>query len=268
MIRQVAFSALEVARGRPSPITLRAIRSRMSRDGVVVFENLFSNKLLGSLRDEFVRLSENPGFYHREFVRLSGNGRIAVLVPFQGAFLSRAFYAHPILIDVVRSLLGGDFCIGSLEAVVTSHGAKAQAIHSDGGMLYDARESCTAALLPPYAVTLAIPLCDLKMLNGPTEIWPGSHRSDRSADILTRKLASVHIVGPMGMAYLFDYRTLHRGLANTSWTTRPLLTLIFTRSWYRDHNLNHLTRRIRIKDKDLARVPRRLKWMFRLANAG
>lgn len=66
------------------------------------------------------------------------------------------------------------------------------------------------------------------------------------------------------MTYLFDYRTLHRGLGNMTREARPMLFLIFLRPWYRDHNLDQLKQRIRIKDEDLARLPSQLKPLFRL----
>ena len=37
-----------------------------------------------------------------------------------------------------------------------------------------------------------------------------------------------------GAAIIFDYRVLHRGTANISAGTRPLLCLVFTRKWFVD----------------------------------
>ena len=37
-----------------------------------------------------------------------------------------------------------------------------------------------------------------------------------------------------GSAVLFDYRVLHRGLANTSSVIRPILVYTFAKPWYKD----------------------------------
>jgi hypothetical protein len=58
-----------------------------------------------------------------------------------------------------------------------------------------------------------------------------------------RACPEVRMTGPLGLSYLYDYRVFHRGLPNFSREPRPLLMMVFTRSWFRDPNLEDAARR-------------------------
>ncbi|CEL93097.1 unnamed protein product [Vitrella brassicaformis CCMP3155] len=87
-------------------------------------------------------------------------------------------------------------------------------------------------------ITVVLALCNIRHKNGPTEVLPASHRlfpSDkRSAFEQIREIFQFHgrvqsIGGPVegelqeGDVLLYDSRTLHRGKANDTWVTRPVL---------------------------------------------
>ena len=40
---------------------------------------------------------------------------------------------------------------------------------------------------------------------------------------------------PLGAAMMWDFRTLHRGTANTSDKVRPFVLITYARPWWRDH---------------------------------
>lgn len=80
-----------------------------------------------------------------------------------------------------------------------------------------------------------VPLIDLNESIGPTAILPCTHASSSSVDELVDKSDGRRIpVVPMlkkGDILLFDYRTIHRGLANVSEsTTRTLAYVVFKRN--------------------------------------
>jgi len=272
-ISTVAFSGRGV-----SPRTLRRVREAMERDGAVAFENLFPLPLLKRLRAEVARRHESGELRRRGLVRDIA-GRYAALLPFEGPFLEPAFYANPRLHAMLGALLGTHYCIGSLETVVALPGAHRQHQHIDGPLRFDrAVGGRTRAYrgdlsdLPPYAVTLSVPLCDVDEDNGPTAIWAGSHRAalrarPPGAAELNRRYPEERMTGPFGRSFFFDYRVFHGGTPNFAREARPALMFVFTRSWFRDPNLVDVFPRVVISARDLARVPERRRGLFMLAPA-
>lgn len=258
--------------------TLRSVRSGMSRDGAVVFENLFSRPLLNQLRRHVERRLKSGQLRKHGMVRDIA-GRYAALVPFEGPFLKPAFYANPMLREILNGLLGANHCIGSLEVVVAVPGALGQHQHIDGPIRFDQsvggstqRYAGDLADLPPYAVTLCVPLCDVNEDNGPTAIWRGSHRSalrarPPSLSEVAEKFPVEDMVGDFGRSFLFDFRVFHGGRPNYSREERPVLMFVFTRSWYRDPNLAEVAPSIILSPRNYKRVPERFRHLFMLAPA-
>lgn len=258
--------------------TLRKVRAGMERDGAVAFGNLFPLPLLKRLRADVLRRHDAGQLRARGLVRDIG-GRYAALLPFEGPFLDPRFYANPALIEIIGSLLGTTHCIGSLEAVVSMPGSSRQHQHVDGPLRFDrvvgkTKRGYSGDLsdLPPYAVTLCVPLCALDEANGATALWPGSHRTalrarpPGEAEIL-REFPAEQMVGDFGRSFLFDYRTFHCGMPNLSREPRPLLMFVFARSWFRDPNLAEVFPSVVIAKRDLERVPERHRYLFMLAPA-
>jgi ectoine hydroxylase-related dioxygenase (phytanoyl-CoA dioxygenase family) len=206
-------------------------------------------------------------------------GRYAAVLPFEGPFLEPKFYANRMLVEILRALLGTSHCIGSLEAVVSMPGSSRQHQHIDGPIRFDRSIGKRKRVfpgdhsdLPPYAVTLCVPLCDLDETNGPTAIWPGSHRTalrarpPGEAEII-REFPVEDMAGDFGRSFLFDFRAFHGGLPNLSREPRPLLMFVFTRSWYRDPNLTDVFPSVVIAKRSLERIPDRHRHLFMLAPA-
>jgi ectoine hydroxylase-related dioxygenase (phytanoyl-CoA dioxygenase family) len=261
-----------------SPRTLRKVRLGMSRDGAVAFANLFPMALLKKLRRDVERRHAKDELRERGLVRDIG-GRYAALLPFEGPFLDPEFYANPKLRQIIAALLGPDHCIGSLEAVVAMPGSNRQHQHIDGPIRFDRSSGKTKrrfqgdlSRIPPYAVTLCVPLCDVDESNGPTALWPGSHlaalraRPPGEKEIL-REFRAEHMTGAFGRSFLFDYRTFHCGLPNLTPVPRPVLMFVFTRSWFRDPNLADTFPNVVIAKSDYMRIPERHKPLFMLAPA-
>ena len=87
--------------------------------------------------------------------------------------------------------------------------------------------------------------------NGSTEVWPGTHLivdadpADGKPDQLeerTRRLASLRTNISTGSIVVRDLRMWHRGVPNNSATIRPMLALIYQRSWTASHNLVKIPR--------------------------
>lgn len=71
---------------------------------------------------------------------------------------------------------------------------------------------------------------------GPTRFIPASHKL-ATVGVKYDSNTSLSGIAPclsMGSAICFDYRTVHRGTANTSEKDRPLLYFTFARKWFSD----------------------------------
>lgn len=254
----------------------RKVRSAMARDGAVAFANLFPRSLLERMRREVLRRHESGELRARGLVRDIG-GRYAALLPFEGPFLDPRFYASPALREALAAILGPSYCIGSLEAVVSLPGSGRQHQHVDGPIRFEQGKRKTGfkgdlSGLPPYAVTLCVPLCDVDEENGPTELWRGSHRAALRARFpsereIARRFPAERMTGRFGRSFMFDFRTFHRGLPNYSREPRPLLMFVFTRPWFRDPNLADVFPRVVITERNLKKVPARHRGLFMLAPA-
>ena len=261
---------------RPRAAELRRVRAAMKRDGAARLGRLFPRPLLERIRRDVLRLHESGELKARGLVRDIG-GRYAAVLPFRGPFLSPALYANPRVLDVMEALLGPDFCLGSLETVVSLPGSSRQHQHIDGPIRFDhalggrrRRWSGDLTELPPFAVTLCVPLCDVDEENGPTAIWLGSHREalrarPPSEAEVRKRYREARMAGPFGDSFIFDFRVFHGGMPNLSREPRPLLIMVFTRPWFRDPNMAEVFPSVVISRAALARVPERHRRLFALA---
>lgn len=248
-----------------SPAARARLARGLERDGVVVFDRLFPLPWLARVRAEVLRRHESGELRERGLVRDIA-GRLTAVLPFKGPFLDPRFHAHPALWSVVRSALGADARLSSLEVVIAEPGAARQYRHADAPLRFDRasgarsrRHSCDLSDLPPYALALATPLCAIDEENGPTALWPGSHRTALRFPLpkeseLDRRFREVRMTGPMGFSYLYDYRTFHRGLPNESREVRPLLMVVFARPWFRDPNLDEVGGGLALSARDYAKL--------------
>lgn len=258
--------------------TARRVVAGIRRDGLAVFERLFPLPFLKKARAAVLRRHESGELRRRGLVRDIG-GRYTAVLPFEAPFLAPDFYAHPGLSSILPALLGPDWRLSSLEAVISLPGSSEQYQHLDGPIRFDRLEGGKRrgfggdlSSLPPYALALATPLCDVDEENGPTVLWPGSHKEALLARLpseaaIRRRFPEARMTGAFGQSYLYDYRTFHRGTPNHSREVRPLLMLVFARAWYRDPNLAEASSGLAVSARDLSRVPDRHRPRFALAPA-
>ena len=136
-------------------------------------------------------------------------------------------YAHAFVAALVREILDVDAILESFGAVLSLSGAKKQHVHRDGSVLFD---MAISTLLPPHALTFALPLMDMNQEHGTTAIWPGSHRWQRHDQQRSPELPEVLA----GSGILWDFRTYHAGMPNISCSHRPMIYATYARRWYKD----------------------------------
>jgi hypothetical protein len=123
----------------------------------------------------------------------------------------------------------------NLSFVVSTPGSKEQAWHADGGHV-SLREH-----LPCHVFNIFVPLRNVSLQMGPTEFRPGSHIYTRNlAPMMLAAKARKKLRAPAapllnrGDILVFDYRVLHRGLANRSGCNRSFLVLTVSKPWFKD----------------------------------
>ena len=192
-----------------------------------------------------------------------GNERFDLLLP--PTSKARDFVEHALLDRIsplIERLLNGrigetiDFDIG---VVYSKPGAPNQGWHADGDHQKGAKDSgwgedgWKVHLAEPYALCLFIPLIDLDGETGYTQFWPSSHRN--------RGLAGfgpvAEITGAIwdgkccaGDCIWYDYRLMHRGMCNTSNAVRPVVQVLFKKTWYTEKR-NYGTESLRHNESEM-----------------
>ena len=188
-----------------------------------------------------------------------GHKRYMDSVTLCGPLLHEDLLYSPKVSQILIELLGEDLVLNNYTVVISLPGAKSQHIHSDGGSLFE--PSCDIHL-PPYAVTVAIPLVDIDLVCGPTAIWAGSHLKDGSAVRDSKgNVFPPRVPTPcLGDVSMFDYRTKPAGMANNANFARPILYIVFSRPWWIDSsNFSAQQRPVRITSKNLRGGPHTLR---------
>lgn len=149
-----------------------------------------------------------------------GDARYDITPRMTGAFGRTDVLANPLLLKVLRQLLGRGMQLSNFTTVVSHPGAPQQHAHRDYAHLFDGPGIGPG--LPIYAVNIAIPLIDVDLETGPTAVWLGSHRFPQNGAVRDSDMTCCAL--QRGDCMLLDYRTLHAGLANRSQKSRPILS--------------------------------------------
>ena len=134
--------------------------------------------------------------------------------------------------QVLARLLGDDFKVEFTAALLARKGCAVQDPHADGAHPREVDADAGAPSLPPHAVQLFLPLCDMDASAGPTEFWPTSQRREFAP--FASLLPPLTLEARAGDAIFFDFRVVHRGTANTARRWRPILYQTCTTAWFID----------------------------------
>ena len=207
---------------------------RFLKDGCLVIDRLFASSMIDAAHDLFNRQYEDVDFDALETAYRVDEGRYHLPVPMEGVLAEDALLAHPMIVATMAALLGEDCRIDSLTFVVSLPGAPDQRVHRDHRSLF-CETAVSSASLPPYAITLSIPLVDLDPECGTTRLWPGSHAVPSDGDALPEgSQAPIEPMLQRGGCHLMDYRLWHQGMANRSKAPRPILYATYVRPWFTD----------------------------------
>lgn len=118
--------------------------------------------------------------------------------------------------------------------IYSKPGAKNQVWHCDGGHLEQEADWDGHGHAPPYALCVFLPLIDLNPRVGFTQFFLGSHKTSQlvgfgpAAEWLA---ADFDGILEAGESVVYDYRLMHRGMANQE-KLRPIIQLLYTKHFY------------------------------------
>ena len=236
----------------------RDAEETMREWGLYVHSNLLgSEESMSTLRenvDREIRNAEEQLAQHRPELRVGQDNfrfreiasrssqRFDLLITeneFVQSFVTSHVLEQEAVAALLDRLLGSEFTF-DVSVVYSKPGASHQGWHADGNHEKGSQDAgweldgWRDRLAAPYAVCLFLPLIDLDDSVGFTQFWPGSHRNrdlfgfGKVAELLGTwdgKCAA-------GAGIFYDYRLWHRGMPNQSSTVRPVLQILFRRTWY------------------------------------
>ncbi|MDG2027675.1 MAG: phytanoyl-CoA dioxygenase family protein [Acidimicrobiales bacterium] len=133
---------------------------------------------------------------------------------------------HPIIVDLIGWLIGGEAILSSSLGKLVSRGGEPGGIHNDQGYLdLDVDE--------PLVANVMWMISDFSETNGGTQVIPGSHRVPRRHGDPVDLSQWVSAAGPPGTAMVFDGRLTHRTGVNVSDGRRVGVLTYWCRPWIR-----------------------------------
>ena len=207
---------------------LRIAYDCFGRHGYAILDHLIPAEMIEGLRVEFdARYARYMQDQEVEDTLEGGKRRFMVPISLSGGFADPMVFANPFVTALVRKLFGTDAILEAFGAINSLSGAEAQHVHRDGPPLFNADISL---LLPPHALTFALPLIEMNTFHGTTAIWPGSHRWITRNEEVPPECPTI----PVGSCLLWDYRLYHSGTPNRSEHHRPIIYATYARRWYQD----------------------------------
>jgi len=254
-----------------SPVDVKQLASyeaALRRNGVVVLTKVFSADLLDQLTQEFDKnwkevqdsietqgLSKSSGVYLNSSIPKSyGNqpswtlqdgtlvldlakGRLDFTHGMdRGLFTNPKFFNHPLIMCLIWRLLKCDWTHynGALPSFSSEEsGSAAGPWHRDTYSLFEDDQQDLS--LPPFYMTLIVPLQDVTSDLGPTEFVVGSHSKSWSESLNTNTLEHFLATSTRGDCVLFDGRMIHRGTPCLSKQPRRAIYTVFHKKWYSDY---------------------------------
>jgi hypothetical protein len=208
---------------------------RLYQNGHTLFPTHYRRDADTGEREYALGLGVKRGF--REIV-MRGAGRYEISLLYSTApdcLESLKQILSPIVSTLLEAKDWDELSICNLSLVISTPGSPEQGWHADGGHVNLQKH------LPCHVMNIFVPLHDVTFDMGPTEIRPGTHYHTRNLapmmlaaacrKTLRRPVAPILATGDV---LIFDYRVLHRGLANKTLQNRSFLVLTVAKPWFKD----------------------------------
>ena len=242
----IQLTQSEQAAGELSPMSCSTAGTILAKHGVVVLRRVAALEVVedcaGFVSRSFDQcnaaldakgLKPDDAFQFNEIVHRARR-RYDMQLEAMPEPLPSDFLNKPGWLPLVRKVLGDDSYRQFTGAVISLPGASAQGVHMDGGHLFQNTHGWEQPQCPLHCLNVFLPLVDVTQESGPTEFWLGSHMIDSARE--SKKVLEnpgTPLPAERGDCIVFDYRVLHRGMANEA-AMRPVLYSTYARSWFRD----------------------------------
>lgn len=236
---------------------------RFEEQGCLVIDRLFDPGLIDLVRLEYQAQYQSFDPNSLPLHMNVGDKRLHLPLQIRGALLEAQLYANPLLMGILSQILPTTYLIDNVNCVTALPGAEAQHIHRDHPVLFAERAEA-AASIPPFAVTVAIPLVDLDAATGTTKLYAGSVCSTGTAEKGPVEFSDeIFPFLRRGGCFIMDYRLWHCGMANRSQRERPILYIVYAREWFTDVINFKKHSRLPIDIEDIAKIPDQNRRLFR-----
>lgn len=208
----------------------------LAEDGVVILRDAVDLVHIAALRERMLAdLPRVLGLPQPPFQFNGGN--VQQTPPRERALLFADVLMNEHVIAVTASILPGvknAFYSGN----TALNGTRRQPVHGDSCHLW------LDHYTPPYGIVVNVPLVDVTVENGATELWPGSHRVPyaligEDIKVPPAMVERQRAVRPpeqpaiaAGSVLLRDFRLWHAGMPNTTPVPRPMLAMIHYLGWW------------------------------------
>ncbi|MGQ7844753.1 phytanoyl-CoA dioxygenase family protein [Granulosicoccus sp. 3-233] len=228
--------------------------------GTLLIHNAFSTDLIAQCREEFLHRYRRYFSDRKHSTALQiGDRRFQISLALAGAFNSPEFYANTFLLPLMKRLLGKQLIIGSTVCATSLPGSRDQHGHKDHRALFTHVPDDEPMVLPPVAVTTMIPLVSVNEDNGTTLVKKGSHHLSRRA---SNKLDYQVPIVPAGSCYLMDLALTHKGQGNRTDQLRPIVNMVYHRSWFVDNKNFRNQPPLQIDSVEYRRIPKEHRHLF------
>jgi hypothetical protein len=173
-----------------------------------------------------------------------GQGHLQLGPPRMAPWVHPDIVANPIIEQCVCAILRHDAHLGFLNGNCAMPAAGFQRLHMDDQWDWDSEEDalCAGQTWPHQTTSVHVNFCPTEAVtagNGGTEVWPRSHTTYTTDELL--ELGSSHVEAqrarepptsnafPFGAVSFRDARIWHRGVPNRSPRPRPNVVLVYHR---------------------------------------
>ncbi len=204
------------------------VRFALRRDGFVIFDSVLDESLVERLRKALLERID-------DYVAVVAGGRrqsryhlpLCLTEP----FIDDMVITNPLVMPALVETLGDDLAISYFGSDTVAAGSTYQDVHSDGSPLFPE----LPMNLSTYGVVVNFPLVDCHEDNGPLEIWPNAthHLAGIDPQAGSAITSGTPVVASAGSLIMRDLRLWHRGTPNRTTELRPMISVVYSRPWYR-----------------------------------
>lgn len=228
--------------GAATPELIAEAVTYLHRDGIIILDNAIDTAHLDALErllgPEANEIARDPK-HHWNWGTSTGNmDQAPPLIP---DLMFQDVWANPIACSILKSILGPDIVCHYANGNTALKANGRQPVHSDIDKPHP---------LFPFAYALNIPLCDVSLKNGSTEIWVGSHRDSCidqherygsetdltiQPELVEERRQHSPPINPnskKGSLIIRDIRLWHSGVPNRTEKPRIMLAFVIQPKWF------------------------------------